>query len=101
MAVDTVFSTDEKRLTIKVRGRFDFGLHQAFRSAYEDPPVAPEQVVIDLAETTYLDSSALGMLLLLREYQGGDQARVSVVNANTDVRTILAISNFSKLFEID
>ncbi|MBA1192541.1 STAS domain-containing protein [Pseudomonas entomophila] len=101
MAVDTVFSTDEKRLTIKVRGRFDFGLHQAFRSAYEDPPVAPEQVVIDLAETTYLDSSALGMLLLLREYQGDDQARVSVVNANTDVRTILAISNFSKLFEID
>ncbi|MBA1187848.1 STAS domain-containing protein [Pseudomonas entomophila] len=100
MAVDTDFSMDEKRLTIKVRGRFDFGLHQAFRSAYEDQPVAPEQVVVDLAGTTYLDSSALGMLLLLRDYQGGDQARVNVINANTDVRTILAISNFSKLFEI-
>lgn len=56
--------------------------------------------MVDLKETTYMDSSALGMLLLLRDHAGGDNAEVQVVNANSDVRKILAISNFDKLFDL-
>jgi anti-anti-sigma factor len=56
--------------------------------------------VVDLKEATYLDSSALGMLLLLRDHVGGDESRVSMVNTSSDVRKILAISNFDKLFDI-
>jgi anti-anti-sigma factor len=56
--------------------------------------------VVDLKEATYLDSSALGMLLLLRDHVGGDDAEVQVVNTSPDVRKILAISNFDKLFDI-
>jgi anti-anti-sigma factor len=55
---------------------------------------------LDLKETTYLDSSALGMLLLLRDHAGGDDSDIRVVNPNSDVRKILAISNFDKLFDI-
>jgi len=47
-----------------------------------------------------MDSSALGMLLLLRDHAGGDDAEVRVTNSNSDVRKILAISNFDKLFDI-
>lgn len=54
---------------------------------------------MDLKEATYLDSSALGMLLLLRDH-AGDDADVRVINSNSDVRKILAISNFDKLFDI-
>ncbi|MGH8376937.1 MAG: STAS domain-containing protein, partial [Pseudomonas sp.] len=57
-------------------------------------------VVVDLKDATYLDSSALGMLLLLRDHAGGDDSDVRVVNSSTDVRKILAISNFDKLFDI-
>ncbi|MFJ4348188.1 STAS domain-containing protein [Pseudomonas sp. NPDC089401] len=100
MAVETNFSQDDKKLTIKIKGRFDFGKHQEFRDAYERQAKKPESVVVDLKDTTYLDSSALGMLLLLRDHAGGDDSRVSVVNAGSDVRKILAISNFDKLFAI-
>ncbi|MNH48012.1 hypothetical protein D3C79_1115530 [compost metagenome] len=55
---------------------------------------------MDLREATYLDSSALGMLLMLRDYIGGDESQIRVVNTNSDVRKILAISNFDKLFDI-
>ncbi|HYQ53996.1 MAG TPA: anti-anti-sigma factor, partial [Pseudomonas sp.] len=44
--------------------------------------------------------SALGMLLLLRDHAGGDDSDVRVVHASSDVRKILAISNFEKLFDI-
>ncbi|WP_110969436.1 STAS domain-containing protein [Pseudomonas huaxiensis] len=100
MAVESVYSRDENKLTIKVKGRFDFGTHQTFRDAYERQAVKPESVEVDLRDATYLDSSALGMLLLLRDHVGGEEPNVSVVNASSDVRKILAISNFEKLFNI-
>ncbi len=60
----------------------------------------PQRYVVDLKDTTYLDSSALGMLLLLRDHAGGDSAQIRLLNCNPDVRKILAISNFEQLFKI-
>jgi anti-anti-sigma factor len=98
MAVNAEISQDGKKLTIQVKGRFDFGKHQEFRNAYEHNH--PDSVVVDLKEATYLDSSALGMLLMLRDHVGGEESDIRVVNTSSDVRKILAISNFDKLFDI-
>ncbi|MCR8932415.1 MULTISPECIES: STAS domain-containing protein [unclassified Pseudomonas] len=100
MSVVTEVTPDKKKLTISVKGRFDFGRHQEFRESYERLDSKPESIVVDLKEATYLDSSALGMLLLLRDHAGGDEADIRVVNSSSDVKKILAISNFDKLFDI-
>nr|WP_314481281.1 STAS domain-containing protein [uncultured Pseudomonas sp.] len=100
MAVETDVSQGGKKLTIRIKGRFDFGKHEAFRQAYEGQSSRPDAIVVDLQDVIYLDSSALGMLLLLRDHAGGDEADVRVIHANPDVRKILAISNFDKLFDI-
>jgi anti-anti-sigma regulatory factor len=39
--------------------------------------------------------------LLLREHAGGDESDIRVVNSSPDVRKILGISNFDKLFDIN
>lgn len=91
---------DGQTLVIRVDGRFDFSTHQAFRDAYEQADSAVKRYVVDLSNATYLDSSALGMLLLLRDHAGGDSARISIENCNSDVRRILSISNFEQLFRI-
>ena len=101
MSVVTEVSPDGQKLTISIKGRFDFGRHQEFRESYEKLNRKPETYVVDLKDTTYLDSSALGMLLLLRDHAGGEDADVNVTNCGADVRKILAISNFDKLFDID
>ena len=101
MAVTSYVSDDGNKLTIAIKGRFDFSKHQEFREAYEQCSLKSPQVVVDLKEATYLDSSALGMLLLLRDHAGGDNSDVRVVNSNADVRKVLAISNFDKLFDIN
>ncbi|WPC06602.1 STAS domain-containing protein [Pseudomonas sp. MBLB4123] len=100
MAITSLPSPDGQELTIVIQGRFDFGAHQEFRDAYERTSVSPERYVIDLKGTTYLDSSALGMLLLLRDHAGGEHAQIRLLNCNPDVRKILAISNFGQLFQI-
>ena len=100
MSVVAEVSPDGKKLKISVKGRFDFGKHQEFRNSYERVDPEPNSYELDLKETTYLDRSALGMLLLLRDHAGGDDSDIRVVNPNSDVRKILAISNFDKLFDI-
>lgn len=101
MSVVTEVSPDGQKLTISVKGRFDFAKHQEFRDSYERADgQMPNSVVVDLKEATYLDSSALGMLLLLRDHAGGDNSDIRVVNSSSDVKKILAISNFDKLFDI-
>ncbi len=99
MSITTSTSADGSVLTIRIQGRFDFSSHQEFRDAYESDESIKEYL-IDMRETTYLDSSALGMLLLLRDFAGGDQANVSITNCNSDVKKILTISNFEQLFAI-
>ena len=98
MAIQT--STTNSEVTIKVDGRFDFSDHQAFREAYEEQNSDVSKYVIDMSTASYLDSSALGMLLLLRDYAGGDQANIEIVNCNDDVKKILTISSFEQLFTI-
>ena len=40
------------------------------------------------------------MLLMLRDYAGGDESDIRVINGSLDVRKTLDISNFNKLFDI-
>ena len=100
MPVNTRNSADGQTRTIAIEGRFDFSTHQAFRDAYEKDSEGVRHWVVDMTDTTYLDSSALGMLLLLRDFAGGDRASIRIENCNSDVRRILTISNFEQLFTI-
>lgn len=99
--IESFPSADGQALTIKINGRFDFSAHQMFRDAYDKPDTRMGAYVVDLTDTTYLDSSALGMLLLLRDYAGGDNANIHIKNCSEDVLKILSISNFGQLFKID
>ena len=90
------------RARLSLKGRFDFTCHRGFKQAYEDAFAGSNvsEIVVDMGDVEYLDSSALGMLLLLRDHAGGDSSNVLIVNCNPDVKKILAISNFEQLFTI-
>ncbi len=100
MGVQSTIDPSGKKLVIKVDGRFDFSAHQEFRDAYENISSDVNSYVVDLGSTSYLDSSALGMLLLLRDHAGGDTADIVITKCNDDVKKILTISNFEQLFTI-
>lgn len=100
MAITTNLSNEGSLLTISVKGRFDFSTLQNFRGAYEKVLPKPNKFIVDLKESEYLDSSALGMLLALRDYSGGDKADISVINCNPDVKKILVITKLDELFSV-
>jgi len=46
------------------------------------------------------DSSALGMLLLLRQFAGGDGSTITLAKVRPEVAKILAVASFGKLFKV-
>jgi HptB-dependent secretion and biofilm anti anti-sigma factor len=89
-----------ERATLKLGGRFDFHSHRDFRAAYEKilETGFVREIVIDFGEVDYLDSSALGMLLLLREKADGKGKSVHLAGMKGTVKQVLDIANFGKLF---
>lgn len=89
--------------TLAIQGRFDFSAHKEFRKCGEEALAMPglKTIEVDLREVDYLDSSALGMLLLLREKaRAASACEVSLSGCRGLVQQILEVANFSRLFKI-
>lgn len=86
---------------ISIIGSFDVSCYDDFNDSYRAYLSSPDTVFyIDMKNTTYLDSSALGMLLLLRERTGGDKKRIQIINVTEQVMEILRVAHFDQLFSI-
>ncbi|MCU7800973.1 MAG: STAS domain-containing protein [gamma proteobacterium symbiont of Lucinoma myriamae] len=96
MPILTHLSDSGSALTIKIIGKFQFPMASEYRRAYTNIDEV-EKYSLDLQESDYLDSSALGMIIALWEFVERDKNRITVVNANEEVRTILKSANFDQL----
>ncbi|HAT51497.1 MAG: STAS domain-containing protein [Nitrospirae bacterium] len=78
---------------------FDFRLRREFLMIYQNRP--PETFYkIDFRAVTSIDSSALGMLLLMRSYCGEGNARIRLVHCNERIRKILKTALFDEYFDM-
>lgn len=100
--MDTNVVTNGGCAVIRLSGRFDFNAHREFREAVDQALADPalNEVQVDLAAVDYLDSSALGMLLMLRDKARSAGRSVSLANCRGAVKQVIEIANFSKLFPI-
>jgi HptB-dependent secretion and biofilm anti anti-sigma factor len=101
MGLSVEASPDNKMVTVTIDGRFDFTLYRAFRDAYTPYKESGTTYVLDLAKADYMDSSALGMLLQLREHAGGETAKIRIINCRPSLTKILKIANFQRMFAIE
>lgn len=92
--------TKADAVRIRIEGTFDFSVHKEFRRAYEGSVTQGQPVIVDLKAVDYIDSSALGMLLMLREYLGNERAEITLEVRSPEVKNILQVSNFDRLFHV-
>jgi len=90
----------DNNLTISISGRFDFSVHREFRAAVDAINNDVKHVFIDFRTTEYVDSSALGMLLLLKNKMNNQKEKVSLINPKPEVKKIFEIANFGQLFTL-
>lgn len=87
---------------LSLQGRFDFNSHREFRAAADRAlnDNAVKAIQVDFSGIDYLDSSALGMLLMLRDRCKSTGKEVSLAHPHGAAKQILDVANFGKLFVI-
>jgi len=100
MSVNKKVSDDNSQITITISGRFDFSLHLQFRDSYADCKEKNIEFTLNLSETTYMDSSALGMILLLKDHAESYSGKVIISKPSESVNKILEIAQFHRLLSI-
>lgn len=100
MSVTTETAADGKMVTIRVHENFDYDVHRQFRAAYSGGPGHGCAFVVDLQDADKMDSSALAMLLLLREHAGADAADIRIINCSNNAKKVFKVANFDTLFKI-
>lgn len=97
MSVKHSIDDESKTLTIVINGKFDFTVHNGFRASYQNANPSLN-VKIDLKNAEYMDSAALGMLLLLDEHFA--DKKIKIINAGQYVKEVLEVAQFHKRFDI-
>lgn len=87
---------------ISISGAFDFNCSREFREACGKVLATRNvrHVEVELAKSDYIDSSALGMLLLLREESAAAAKTLKLVHCGETVRQVLQVAHFETLFNI-
>lgn len=89
-------------LTIYISGRFDFQIYPSFKNSFKllDSGTI-RHCFVDLREMTYIHSSGIGMLILLKEkaLASGVQ-EISIVGVSLEVHQILKIFHVDHEFKI-
>jgi|GEM_PF-2622983 len=88
---------NNRGILLKISGRFDAGLQQGFREAYQDTAVAGMTYRVDLSQVTYMDSTGLWLLASLAEYANDHHARVKIVNPSAVAKNSIAAASMSEL----
>lgn len=88
---------------LKLEGRFTFEDHQEFKLRGSEMLSASGLTALrlDFSALSYLDSNALGMLLLLREKAKARNLEIVLVNPSPAVKDILDMVQFGSLFHIE
>jgi anti-anti-sigma factor len=82
--------------------RFDFGYHKQFTDQYQAVLDSDDvtDIALDFSRVSYLDSSALGMMVLFQKKAKSKNINVRIRGAKDSAKEILQIANFDRLFDI-
>ncbi|MBF7728554.1 STAS domain-containing protein [Pseudomonas sp. N040] len=87
-------------VTLRPARRFDFNSFRDFRNSYERALdiAGTRLLIVDLQDVQYIDSAALGILLLMRERATAANCTVELHNLHGVTKEVLEIANFQKIF---
>lgn len=89
-------------LEIQLLGKFTFSDNGNFRSLISEFGANNiTKVVLNMEQTEFVDSAALGMLLLAKEYAEKNNITISLKSPNGQPKKVLEVSSFGELFSIE
>lgn len=100
--MDVKQSASGKSCIIHLSGKFTFSDHVSFKSIRglfsED---AYDTIIFDFSEVTFMDSSALGMMMIAREEATTHNKNIILRKPKDKVEKMFRVSKFDTIFTIE
>lgn len=101
MTLDYRLIQQRNDLQICLRGALTGSDEKSFRKVIERAGQKnTESIVLDFTEVDFIDSTGLGLLLLLRDACMGKNVPLSISGVNGQVEKIFSLSKFDLIFSI-
>ncbi len=103
MTMTIAITLDEKNkfVMVSIAGRFDYSLHEEFKNVLDHTKSNHYiKFVIDLGQVDEIDSSAIGMILLLKDMAGGKQSNVELKHIRPSIKEELEVAQIYKLVKV-
>lgn len=100
MTITTVYDQNSNLLTINLPKQFVFNSYKAFREAYETTAPDTKTVKLNFQHTEYLDSAALGMLMLLHDHCNNAKRTMELSNYSEYVKKLITTTQLDKYFTL-
>lgn len=92
--------TDDFQL-IKLKGDLDVYSEDEFKGFIEENLDENKDLVIDLADLDYLDSTGLGMFMNIYNSQKSKEKTVKIINAKDNIKKLFKITDLTALFDME
>ncbi len=88
---------NNKKATLRLEGNFTYTQRKAFQEALKTICTDQvEEVVIDLSQVAFLDSAALGLLMISHRQLEAERRKLSLAYPQPTVRQIIELANLHK-----
>ena len=87
--------------TIKLKGDLDIYAEDDFKSFISENLDIDNDVVFDLAELDYLDSTGLGMFMNVYNDQKNNGKTVKIINVKDNIYKLFKITDLTGLFDME
>ncbi len=99
--METAISQHDSTLEISISGKFTFADNAPFRDILQKfKESGTQQAILDFSRLEFIDSAALGMLLLAREEADASNVRLSIKSPTGQPLKMFQVSRFEDLFTI-
>ena len=102
MALRVSVRVEEAKATMVLQGWFDFSAQRVFKTAWDELSDRSDlsEIDLDFRDVTFLDSTALGMLLVAQEQSEKVERSLALVNCSRSVRLVLDRAKLDRLLKI-
>ena len=87
--------------TVKLVGDLDVYSEEDFKEFIEEKIDSNKDIIFDLEDLDYLDSTGLGMFMLIYNKQKENGKSVKIINTKENIKKLFKITDLSDLFDME
>ena len=87
--------------TVKLVGDLDVYSEEDFKSFIDEKIKVDKDVIFDLKDLDYLDSTGLGMFMIVYNMLKENGKSVKIVNVKENIKKLFEITDLSALFDME